>query len=42
MRVRSMSSIVHAADNDSLHILPLSMIPLRVRALQDTRLIKNT
>jgi hypothetical protein len=37
-----MSSLIHAAENDSLHILPLSIIPLQVKALQDTRLIKNT
>ena len=29
-------------DNDSLHVLPLSMIPLQIKALQKTRLIKNT
>ncbi len=29
------------SDHDSLHVLPLSMIPLRVKALQKTRLIKN-
>jgi hypothetical protein len=29
-------------DNDCLHVLPLSMIPLQVKALQKTCLIKNT
>ncbi len=37
-----MFSVDQEADNDSLHILPLSMIPLQVKALQDTRLMKNT
>lgn len=37
-----MSSTADIADNDSLHVLPLSMIPLQVNALKKTRLIKNT
>ena len=28
-------------ENDALHILPLSNIPLQIRALRETRLIKN-
>lgn len=37
-----MSGFTQMKDNDSLHILPLSMIPLQMKALQRTRLIKNT
>ena len=37
-----MLNAVQTAENDSLHILPLSMIPLRVKALQATCLVKNT
>lgn len=37
-----MSSVVQMNDNDSLHVLPLSMIPLQVKALQKTSLIKNS
>ncbi len=37
-----MISSIATADNDSLHVLPLAMIPLQVKALQKTRLIKNT
>lgn len=37
-----MSSIVQTNDNDSLHTLPLSKMPLEVSALKQTRLVKNT
>jgi hypothetical protein len=35
-------AVDHDRDKDSLHILPLSMIPLATGALRQTRLIKNS
>ena len=28
-------------DNDSLHILPLEIVPLRTKSLREARLVKN-
>lgn len=37
-----MPNPIESNDNDSLHVLPLSLIPLEINALKKTRLIKNT